>query len=86
MRNRDGMLTVEALKAGEREQYAVARPSGQHVVTLHYRAMPGPRHYVVCHRVRSADFDTVEEHTWFFASIDDARRLWRARIRKHTKA
>lgn len=84
MRNRSGWLTVDRLKAGDREQYAVTRLGATHIVTLGHRAMPGPLHFVVSHTVQSPTFDTTETHQWFFATVDDARRLFRARVRKHT--
>jgi hypothetical protein len=83
-RNRDGMLTAEALRAGDREAYAITRLRRAHTVTLDYRPMPGPLHWYVTHTILE-DNTVTERHVWYFATIDEARTQWRARVRKHTK-
>jgi hypothetical protein len=85
MRNRDGLLTVDALKQGAREQYANVHGGRHHSVVLAYRPIPGPLHWVVTHKITSS-WNVIESHEWNFRTVDEARTLWRARVRKHTKS
>lgn len=84
MRNRSGWLTADRLRMGEREQYAITRLSGQHEVIL--LARPGRTFpFVVTHVVRDIKTNAViESHEWCSESVDDMRRLFQARVRKHT--
>jgi len=82
-RNRHGMLTAESLGQGEREQYAIQRPRGRHVVTLTMSTTQ--KRWLVQHIIVLDNGFITEEHAWRLDDLDEARALWRARVRKHTK-
>lgn len=82
MRSKEGWLTVEALRSGMREQYAVIRGIVTHTVELRYVA-EYKRPWVTTHQ-RFTPSGIIESHAWYFDSLDDARRRFRAEQRHST--
>lgn len=79
-RNNAGFYTVESLRSGLIDQYAVMKNGRQHTVELgmHPAAPTRPFYlrYTVTHRGI-----TEEQRYQTFTSVDEARSLYRSRVR-----
>lgn len=79
-RSKQRWLTVASLQAGLRETAMLKRDGGIHSATLEYDEVRVHTPFVVKREVIDLDGipgNLLEQHRWWFASLDDAREHWK---------
>lgn len=82
MRNARNWLTPEALRSGQREQFAVERWPHRHVVSLAFVGEGYHLAWGVTRLILTRAGELVEQHEWHFELLNDARNRWRTEVRK----
>ena len=80
-RSKQKWLTVDSLKKGLQELVALERDGNYHAVILAYVEVRRDTPFLVRREIRdmTAHFgDLIEQHEWWFASLDDAREQWKS--------
>ncbi len=79
-RNRDGFLTVDSLKTGSVDQYAVERGGQIHTVELGMHPQAPLRPFYLRWQATHKGI-VVESRYQTYTSVDEARNQYRSRIR-----